>query len=93
MQWGKQMTAGNHMSCWGASRPSTPLAVTAIDGQATAGVDAKQARFPTRGVAVRAPEPAGMKMLLQPGNTLVVVEEVNDRKIHTRDCTYFALLV
>ncbi len=68
-------------------------AVTARDGQPTAGVDAKQACFPRWCVAVRAPQPGGMKMVLQPGNTLVIIEEVNDRKIHTRDCTNSALLV
>ncbi len=71
-----------------------PLAaVTAIDGQATAAVDAEQARFIARCGAVGAAQSGGMKMLLQPGNTLVVIEEVNDGKIHARDSTNFALLV
>ncbi len=71
-----------------------PLAAaTAVDRQPTAGIDAEQARLLVGRVAVGAAQPAGMKMLLQPRDTLVVIEEVNDGKIHARDCTDFALLV
>ena len=68
-------------------------AVTAVDRQPAASVHPEEARFLVGRMAVGAPEPRGMKMVLQPGNTLVVIEEVNDRKIHARNSTNFALLV
>ena len=71
-----------------------PLAAaTAVDRHPAAGVHTEEARFIAGRLTVGAPEPARMKMVLQPGNTLVVIEEVNDGKIHTRDCTNVALLV
>ena len=71
-----------------------PLAaVTAVDRQPAASVHTEEACFLVGRMAVGAPEPRGMKMVLQPGNTLVVIEEVNDRKIHARNSTNFALLV
>src|SRR3712207_1813100 len=49
-----------------------PLAeVKEIDGQGTAVIDAEEACFPTRRLAVRAPQTGGMKMLLQPPTTRV----------------------
>ncbi len=67
--------------------------VTAPDGQATPTINAKEAGVGARRLAVRARLATGMKMLLQPGDALVVIEEVYDRKVHAVDRTRFALLV
>ena len=56
-----------------------PLAAaTAVDRQPTAGIDAEQARVLAGRGAVGAAPPSGMKLLLQPRDTLVIIEEVND---------------
>ena len=67
--------------------------VTAPDGQATATIDTKEAGVGARRLAVRAQLTDGMEMLLQPGDALVVIKEVDNRKVHTLDLTSFALLV
>ncbi len=67
--------------------------VAAPDGQATAPVDAKEAGSGARCLAVGTRLPGRMEVLLQPGDALVIIEEVNNRKVHTLDRTMFALLV
>ena len=71
-----------------------PLAAaTAVDRQSTASIEAEPARVLVGRIAVGAAQTSGMKMLLQPRDTLVVIEEVNDGKVHVCDCTNSALLV
>ncbi len=67
--------------------------VTAPDGQAAATVDTKETSIGARGMAVRTLLPNRMEVLLQPGDALVIIEKVYDRKVHGVDLTRFALLV
>ena len=57
-------------------------AAAAVDWQPTASIDAEQARVLAGCLTVGTAQPTGMKMLLQPGDTLVIIEEVDDWKIH-----------
>ena len=67
--------------------------VTAPHGQAAPTIDAKEARLRARCAAVGTLQPARMEMLLQPSDALVVIEKVDDWKVHVADLTSFALLV
>ena len=61
--------------------PLTP--VTAPDGQAAPTIDAKEAGVGARRVAVGALQPVWMEVLLQPDDALLIIEEVDNWKVHT----------
>lgn len=57
--------------------------VTAPDGQAAPTIDAKEAGGGARRVAVGTLQPVRMEVLLQPGDALRIIEEVDNGKVHT----------
>ncbi len=67
--------------------------VTAPHGQPAPTIHAKEAGVGAGCKAVWALLTSGMEMLLQPGDALLVIKEVYDRKVHAVDLTSFALLV
>ena len=90
MHWG-QMAGSEHGPT--IQRIDALTALTAPDGQATAMIDAKEARCAVARVAVRARQPVGMKVLHQPGCALLIVEQIYDWKVHALDFSHFARLV
>ncbi len=69
----------------------TPLA--AVDGQATPAIYAEEASFVVRCMAVGTLQSCWVEVLLHPGDTLVFIKKVNNRKVHAAQFTSFALFV